>query len=134
MKAKKSKSILAGIMTALAIAAIVLLLVFLMGRYGWKLGGFRACESAGINSVEVTESSVHLTGFYPGSFPEGFCGYYAKEQDGTLYVGFRCSAVFGFFETGDFDIAIPIKGEIHEVMIKTSTTEYSIWNAVNGEA
>ena len=134
MKAKKSKSILAGIMTALAIAAIVLLLVFLMGRYGWKLGGFRACESAGINSVEVTESSVHLTGFYPGSFPEGFCGYYAKEQDGTLYVGFRFSAVFGFFETGDFDISIPIKGEIHEVMIKTSTTEYSIWNAVNGEA
>ena len=134
MKAKKSKSILAGIMTALAIAVIVLLLVFLMGRYGWKLGGFRACESAGINSVEVTESSVHLTGFYPGSFPEGFCGYYAKEQDGKLYVGFRFSGVFGFFETGDFDITIPVSGEIHEVMIKTSTTEYSIWNAVNGEA
>ena len=27
--------------------------------------------------MEVSETSVHITGFYPGSFPEGFCGYYS---------------------------------------------------------
>ena len=79
---------------------VVLTAIFLAGRYGWRLGGFRACQGAGITSVEVREQTVHITGFYPGSFPEGFCGYYAQEQDGKLYVGFRFSAVFGFFETG----------------------------------
>lgn len=61
-----------------------------------------ACGHAGICSVEVSEQAVHMTGFYPGSFPEGYCGYYAKERDGKLYVGFRFSAVFGIFESGDY--------------------------------
>lgn len=116
----------------LLIAVVVLAAVFLAGRYGWKLRGFRACQSAGITSVEVSEKAVHIKGFYPGSFPEGFCGYYAEEQDGKLYVGFRFSAVFGFFETGDFDITIPVRGEIDEVVLKTHMNETSIWNAQSG--
>ena len=116
-------------LAVLLVTAVALLAVFLAGRYGWKLGGFRACQGAGITSLEVHEKSVHITGFYPGSFPEGFCGYYAKEQDGKLYVGFRFSAVFGFFETGDFDIAIPVQGEINQVILKTNMVETSVWNA-----
>lgn len=119
-------------LTVLAVLAVVLLAIFLVGRYGWKLGGFRACHGAGINSVEVSEDSVHIKGFYPGSFPEGFCGYYSEEWDGKLYVGFRFSAVFGFFETGDFDITIPTKGEIDEVILKTSMVETRIWNRATG--
>ena len=119
-------------MIALAVAAAILAAVFLAGRYGWKLLGFRACQGAGITSVEVSETAVHITGFYPGSFPEGFCGYYAEERDGKLYVGFRFSAVFGFFETGDFDITIPIRGEITEVILKTSMNETSLWRAQTG--
>ncbi len=34
----------------------------------------------------------------PGSFPEGFCGYYAEEHGEILYVGFHFSAVFGFLK------------------------------------
>lgn len=112
--------------------AVVLIAIFLAGRYGWKLGGFGACQGAGITSVEVSETAVHITGFYPGSFPEGFCGYYAEERDGKLYVGFRFSAVFGFFETGDFDITIPVRGEITEVILKTSMNETSLWCAQTG--
>ncbi len=119
-------------LTVLAVLAVVLLAIFLVGRYGWKLGGFRACHGAGITSVEVSEDSVHIKGFYPGSFPEGFCGYYSEEWDGKLYVGFRFSAVFGFFETGDFDITIPTKGEIDEVILKTSMVETRIWNRATG--
>ena len=111
---------------------VVLTAVFLAGRYGWKLGGFRACQSAGITSVEVREQTVHITGFCPGSFPEGFCGYYAEERDGKLYVGFRFSAVFGFFETGDFDITIPVRGEINEVILKTRMNEASLWRGQTG--
>ncbi|MGN0293929.1 MAG: hypothetical protein ACI4D3_08000 [Lachnospiraceae bacterium] len=115
-----------------AVIAAALLVIFFAGRYGWKLGGFRACQSAGLTSVEVNENTVHITGFYPGSFPEGFCGCYSEEQNGTLYVGFRFSAVFGFFETGNFDITIPVKGEINEVILKTSMNETSVWNAETG--
>ena len=111
---------------------VVLTAIFLAGRYGWKLGGFRACQSAGITSVEVREQTVHITGFCPGSFPEGFCGYYAEERDGKLYVGFRFSAVFGFFETGDFDIVIPVKGTIDEVVLKTRMNETTLWSAQSG--
>ena len=110
----------------------VLLTIFLMGRFGWKLGGFQACQDAGIDIVEVSEHAVRMTGFYPGSFPEGFCGYYAKEQDGKLYVGFRFSAIFGIFERGDFEITIPVKENIDEVIVKTRMGERSVWNAYTG--
>ena len=118
----------------LLVAAVLLTAVFAAGRYGWKLLGFRVCEGAGIESVEVGESTVKIKGFYPGSFPEGFCGYYAKEQDGSLYVGFRFSAVFGFFETGNFDVVIPVEGEIHKVVHKTGTSETTIWTMETGTA
>ncbi len=120
--------------TTLLTTAILLLAVFAAGRYGWKLLGFRTCQGAGIESVEVSEKTVRIKGFSPGSFPEGFCGYYAEEQDGTLYVGFAFSAVFGFFETGNFDVTIPVEGEIQEVILKTKQTETSIWTADPGEA
>ena len=116
------------VLIVLLIIAVVLTAVFLAGRYGWKLGGFRACQGAGIPSVEVSRTAVHMTGFYPGSFPAGFCGYYAQEQDGKLYVGFRFSPVFGLFETGDFAVTIPVKGEINEVILKTSMQETSVWS------
>lgn len=119
-------------LAVLLVIAVILMAIFLAGRYGWKLGGFRACQGAGITSVEVNGKAVHITGFYPGSFPEGFCGCYSEERDGTLYVGFRFSAVFGFFETGNFDITIPVKGEINEVILKTSMSETSVWNAQTG--
>ena len=117
-----------AIMILLA-AAVLLIAVFAAGRYGWKLLGFRTCQGAGIESVEVSENTVKIKGFYPGSFPEGFCGYYAEEHDGILYVGFRFSAVFGFFETGDFDVAIPVDGSISKVVLITKTDESIIWTA-----
>ena len=112
--------------------AVLLIAIFVAGRYGWKLMGFRACRGAGIESVEVSENTVKIKGLCPGSFPEGFCGYYAEEQDGSLYVGFRFSAVFGFFETGNFDVSIPVKGEICEVVLKAETSETTIWTAEAG--
>lgn len=115
--------------TALLTAAVLLTAVFAAGRYGWKLLGFRACQGAGIKSVEVGETAVKIMGFSPGSFPEGFCGYYAEEKDGTLSVGFRFSAVFGFFETGDFNVTIPVDGSIGKVVLKTKTDESIIWTA-----
>ena len=55
-----------------------------------------------------------------------------KSGTAKLYVGFRFSAVFGFFETGDFDITIPVRGEINEVILKTRMNEASLWRAQTG--
>lgn len=76
--------------------AVLLLAVFLIGRYGLKLSGFRACESAGIEQVNIEDNQVRICGFYPGSFPQGFLGYHAEQVDSTLYVGFKFSGLFGF--------------------------------------
>ena len=108
---------------------LILLLstVFLIGRYGWKLGGFHACESAGIEQIHVEENHVRIRGFYPGSFPQGFLGYHAEQVDSTLYVGFKFSGLFGIFETGDFDITIPTRGTVTQVVVRSGDFEYSAW-------
>lgn len=72
MNPKKSRAIPVKIITALAIIAAILLTIFLIGRYGWKLGGFRACQSAAIENVEVTDRQVTITGYYPGFFRKVF--------------------------------------------------------------
>ena len=115
------------ILIFLLILTIVLLAVFLTGRYGWKLGGFNTCETAGIEQVNVEEGHVRIRGFYPGSFPTGFLGYHAEQVDHTLYVGFKFSALFGIFETGDFDINIPTKGTVTQVVVKSGEHEYTVW-------
>ena len=114
--------------TAVALLAALLIIIFLVGRYGWKLGGFNACQGAFLDLGEVDESAVHIKGGYPGSFPSGFCGYYAREQEGNLYVGFHFSSVFGFFETGNFDITIPVETEIQQVILKTADHEFPVWS------
>lgn len=113
---------------ALITLVFVIVLIFMTGRYGWKLFGFSACESAGIEQVNVEEDHVRIRGFYPGSFPQGFLGYHAKQADSTLYVGFRFSGLFGIFETGDFDITVPTNGTVTQVVIKTRDSEYPIWS------
>ena len=115
------------VIITLLVMAILFTGVFMAGRYGWKVFGFRACEEAAITSVDVSGSAVTIQGFYPGSFPEGFCGCYTEELGGKLYVGFRFSAVFGIFETGNFHVTIPLEGEIDEVILKTGLGETSIW-------
>ena len=119
--------LLKKILIILLCIAALLITVFLTGRYGWKLGGFNDCETTGIEQINVEEDRVRIRGFYPGSFPTGFLGYHAEQVDHTLYVGFKFSALFGIFETGDFDITIPTKGTVTQVMVKSGEQEYTVW-------
>lgn len=119
--------IMKKVLISLLCIAVLLTAVFLIGRYGWKLGGFNACESAGIEQIRVEEGRVRIRGFYPGSFPRGFLGYHAEQVDNTLYVGFKFSALFGMFETGDFDVTIPAKGAVTRIVVKSGEQEYPVW-------
>ncbi|WP_418231697.1 hypothetical protein, partial [Butyricicoccus sp.] len=49
-------------------------------------------------------------------------------------MGFNFSAVFGFFETGDFEVSIPTKNEICEVVLKTELSKRTIWTAETNAA
>ncbi len=111
------------------VLCLVLLLaaVFVIGRYGWKLGGFSACEDAGIEQVNVEEGQVRICGSYMGSFPQGFLGYHAEQLDDTLYIGFKFSGVFGIFESGDFDITVSTNGTVTKVVVKDNEHEYTVW-------
>lgn len=121
--------VIGKILKTLLVLALILAVVFAAGRYGWKLLGFRACSDAGIESVQVSENAVYMKGFYPGSFPRGFCGYYTRQAGDSLYVGFRFDGIFGFFETGDFAVSIPVQGEIRRIILKSGQTERKIWSA-----
>lgn len=122
------------ILKAILITILALIICWFTGRYGWRLLGFRACGGSGISSVEVTEQEVQISGFYPGSFPEGCVGTISKVENGTLYLGVRYDAVFGFFETGSFTVSIPVQEEIHTVVLRAGDNDYPIWNADEDEA
>ncbi len=111
----------------LLVLTIILSTIFLIGRCGWKLGGLHACETAGIEQINVDENHVSIRGFYPGSFPRGFLGYHAEQVDNTLYVGFKFSALFGMFKTGDFNITIPTKETVTQIVVKSGEHEYTVW-------
>lgn len=111
----------------LLILLLTLLIIWCGGRYGWKLRGFDATESATIESIEVTETSVHIEGKYSGFVPKGFVGYIYKEENNILYVGYHYSSIFGFFDLPSFEIDIPIQNDIEKVYTKTNNKEYLIW-------
>lgn len=48
------------LLTLLLCMAVLLFAIFLIGRYGWKLGGFNACETAGIEQVNVEKDHVRI--------------------------------------------------------------------------
>lgn len=118
--------------TVIAALCVLLLLtaaIWFGGRYGWRLFGFRFCTGSGIESVTITENKATISGFYPGSFPEGYLGYVAKQEEDRLYLGVRYDPIFGILELGQFTEEIPLAQEISAVYLKTAKGEYSIWSA-----
>lgn len=123
----RRQSVFLKVVAVILILVLVLAAAWAAGRYSWKLFGFSACTWAGVEEVHVENGTVRITGFYPGSFPSGFLGYHAEQSEGTLYVGFRFSGSFGLFEPGDFDITIPVEGEITRIVQKNADSEEVIW-------
>ncbi len=118
-------------------AAVVALCVavFLGARYGWRLAGFSACRTARVESVSVEPGCVKIEGGWPGVFPESFIGYHAEVVDGALDVGFKYNKLLGvwIYDKGDFEIEIPVKGQIHAIYMKSGDNEYQIWPAQDME-
>lgn len=121
--------ILKTALKTLAAFLLAIVLIWTVGRYGWKLLGFRACSGSGISYVAVSDAQVEIKGFYPGSFPSGCVGTISKVTDDKLYLGVKYDGLFGIFELGSFDTVIPVQQEIRQIYLKTSSDEYLIWDA-----
>lgn len=119
---------LKGILKGISIGLAVLALVWMMGRYGWRLMGFRFCGGSGIDCIAVSDAQVEISGFYPGSFPSGCVGCISRVEDGVLYLGVRYDPVFGVFETGRFETVIPVNEEIREIYLRTAADDYLLWD------
>ena len=76
------------IIKIILVIAIVISTVFVMGRYGWKLTGFKLCQNSLIYDVQVDENRVTMKGRDANFIPRGFVGYYYEIEDNCLYIGF----------------------------------------------
>ena len=118
---------------AFAVLVGVLVVGFCAGRYGWRLSGFSACENAVIENVEVGAESVTISGGYGSPDGKRFLGCHYTQEDGTLYVGFHFSRVFGMFCKPDFNVEIPAQG-VEKIYMRSDETECVIWTARENSA
>lgn len=111
-----------------AAVVAVLALIWVIGRYGWRLGGFRFCMGSGIESISVADASVEIKGFYPGSFPKGYVGCVTKQEGSTLWLGVRYDPVFGVFETGNFAVTVPLQEPVDAIYLAGGENAILIWD------
>lgn len=129
------KEILKKLMVFIVLAAILLGVLFLFVRSGWKLFGFSMCDSPdGIfaYSVEVNDDKVNIVGGISDSI-SSFVGYIYNIEDNNLYIGVNHNIFLGFFNRlGNFNITIDTEGKkIDNVYFKNSQGEKLIWSRDN---
>ena len=116
----------------ISIIFVVLILVLLvLGlKYGWRLFGYRFCESPDVLSskCEVENTFVRVQGMTSNSAKK-FDGYKWEIENGVLYLGIHCKTFFASSNLGTFDITIDTPQKISKVIIKGHGAEQEIYSA-----
>ena len=125
----KKTSALQRMLIISLIALIVLTVIFIAAKYGWRLFGFTYCDSTTIEDIKVTDTYVEISGVQSVlMFPDGFIGYTHKIEGDTLYVGFKYSDTVGFFENAHFTVRIETSSPIKKVVtVYNGDMEEVIW-------
>lgn len=118
------KKIIKGFLVIL----MILLAVFVICRYGWKFAGFNLCQNSIIYDVKVNDDSVVISGRDVNLVPRGFIGYYYQIEDDCMYIGFRFSSIFGFFEKGAYEIEIKTESKVNKIIMKSEKSETVIYD------
>lgn len=95
--------------------------------YGWKLFGFRYCQSPasiGVQDVSISDGYVTITGSTTDSASK-FIGYHHDFKNGKLRVGLKFALFAG--ECGDFTICIKENRSINEIVITGGGKEKRIY-------
>lgn len=125
------KKIFSRTLTVIAALVILSLLIWIMGRYGWKLMRFSSCTGADVTYISVSEGQIEIKGRGVSLFPRGCVGTIYQIKDGKCYFGVRFDGLFGFFENSGFDTVIRTNETIKEIYLKTGRNEYLLWDAEN---
>lgn len=116
----------------ISIIFVVLILVLLvLGlKYGWRLFGYRFCESPDVLSskCEVENTFVRVQGMTSNSAKK-FDSYKWEIENGVLYLGIHCKTFFASSNLGTFDITIDTPQKINKVIIKGHGAEQEIYSA-----
>lgn len=111
--------------------ALLLLLIAVFCRYGWKLFGFTMCDApdgiyADNITVENEKVSLRLNEAYSIS---SYAGYVYKIEEDSLYIGVKRNMFFAFFNGKvDYHISIQTNTKIKNIYFKDSKNEWLIWN------
>ena len=120
----------------LLIVALIVVLLFLVGRYGWRVAGFAACDEPGTNyaeTVTVDAATVRIVGGTASSF-SSYVGSIHELADGRLYVGVKHNGFLGFLQRiGGFSIDIPTERQtVTAIYFKGNNEERLIWTQADG--
>ena len=120
----------------LLMIALVAVLLFVAGRYGWRVLGFAACDAPSTNyaeTVTVEDATVRIFGGTASSF-SSYVGSIHELTDGRLYVGIKHNGFLGFLQRlGGFSLAIPTEGQtVTAIYFKGNNEERLIWTQADG--
>ena len=120
----------------LFIIALIAVALFLVGRFGWRVLGFSACDDPDANFVETVtaeDGSIRITGGTADSF-SSYVGSIHERSGGNLYVGIKHNALLGFLQRlGGFSLAIPTDGQpVTAIYFKGNGGERLIWTQEDG--
>lgn len=115
----------------IAVICLILVIMFIGSRYGWRIFGFNYCEdpeSLFMNSIKAEENLVTISGDTSKSAPS-FIGSIYEVSNGNLYIGLKYNLLFGFFKRqGRFDVRIAVDtNQIQAIYLKNSSSQKMIW-------
>lgn len=116
------KRVVLIVLDVLAVLAI-LAAIFVVGRLGWRLFGFAACDT------DVTVDRAEIVNGYAiieGRVDSGrFLGEMTQEKNGFLHVGIKSGKWLGVLP-GDptaFSLSIPVSDETSQIWLKAGGSE-----------
>jgi hypothetical protein len=116
-----------------SIISVILITLYYIPRYGWKLYGFKYCSNpsmifvSGI-TINSNEKFVKIFG-NTSSSSVAYVGTIHKLDGSILYIGIKYNSMFGFLKrNGDFDIKIIINtNDIEKIIIRGNQEDKTIY-------
>ncbi|MBE7023454.1 MAG: hypothetical protein IJ285_05005 [Clostridia bacterium] len=115
-----------------AVIVLVCIFVFLGARYGWRLFGFKMCESPKVvyvDTIYVTDKNVSVCG-NTASSASAYVGFTYKVRDDALYLGIKQNLLLGFLERyGGFSFKIEDDfSDLKAVFVTNGEESKQVWD------
>ena len=82
----RKKSVMKKFVKVIMIIVAVLFIVFLLGRFGWKIGGFDACQNAGITVKDEIDEVIMKTRMGERTVWNAYTGFISQSEPYGVFV------------------------------------------------